>query len=95
MTEHHTFSDPLFPPGEPISGETYRADGWAYIDPPGRFSHEAWNHFLEIIGEGNFVPLAMSQGRHPSDGKQFIRGQLLVSPQGWENMRAARRCKRQ
>lgn len=93
MAEHHSFSSPFIPPGEPIPGKTYRADGWAYIDPPGRFSPEAWENFLSLIGEGEYVVLAGSSGTHPSDGKPFVRGQLLVSPSGLENMKAAARPK--
>jgi hypothetical protein len=89
MGEHPSFKG--LPPGEPIMGTTYRADGWAYVDPPGRLSPKAWDQFLAIIGEGNYQILAMSSGTHPSDGLPFIRGQLLVSPAGWQNMEAARR----
>lgn len=87
MPEHSSFQNPFLPPGEPIPGKTYRADGWAYIDPGCRLSTEAWEVFIDSFGEDEIVPLAVSSGIHPSDGKPFIRGQLLVSPRGMENAR--------
>ncbi|MES2753819.1 MAG: hypothetical protein V4659_04065 [Pseudomonadota bacterium] len=83
MTEHPSFAD--LPPGEPIEGKTYRADGWAYIDPPGRFSPEAWADFLAMFGAGQAVILALSAGR-TIEGAPWRRGQILISPEG---MRAA------
>lgn len=81
MAEHPTMSQ--MPPGEPIPGKTYRADGWAYVDPPTKFSPEMWEYFLSVIGEGNYVVLAYSSG------EDWSRGQLLVSPAGWRNMTAS------
>jgi hypothetical protein len=52
-----------------------------------------WDHFLDLIGDGEYAILAGSAGTHPSDGKPFVRGQLLVSPAGIENMKAAARPK--
>jgi hypothetical protein len=72
------------PPGEPIKGKTYRADGWVYRDLPRRLSHEMWDLFLDTIGEGNFRLLAMTAG------KDWKRGQLLISPDGMKNLAAAR-----
>lgn len=69
------------PPGEPVKGKTYRADGWVYRDLPRRLSFEMWDHFLSVIGEGNYVILAMSTG------PDWKRGQFLISPAGMENMR--------
>jgi hypothetical protein len=89
MAEHPSFSGPLIPPGEPVRGETYRADGWAYLDPAGRFSPKMWEHLLALIGDGNYVILAESRGIHPSDGKRYARGQLLVSPAGMASLKSA------
>lgn len=50
MAEHPSFQSPFIPPGEPVPGKTYRADGWAYIDPPTRFSPEAWDGLMDLIG---------------------------------------------
>lgn len=83
MAEHPSFSSPLIPPGEPVEGESYRADGWAYIDPPGLFSPEAWDALLGHFGEGEVVILAGTSG-FMADGRPFKRGQLLVSPKGME-----------
>lgn len=70
------------PPGEPIEGKTYRADGWVYRDIPTRFSHKMWNRFLEILGEENYVILVKSV----SIVDDWIRGQFLISPQGMKNL---------
>lgn len=64
------------PPGEPIPGETYRADGWQYIDMPARLSFGMKDKLFGIIGEGNVVTLA------ETIGPDFWRGQILVSPDG-------------
>lgn len=87
MTEHPSFRK--LPPGEPIAGKTYRADGWAYIDPPGLLSPKRWDQLLLIIGAGQYVILTKSEGIR--GGIPFVRGQLLVSPAGIENMRAVGR----
>lgn len=79
MTEHPSFNDPFVPPGEPIKGKTYRADGWAYQDIP-RMSPECWARFLYRLGEGNWVVLTLV------DYGDSKRGQLLISPQGMTNI---------
>lgn len=86
MAEHPTFQNALLPPGEPIEGKTYRADGWAYLDPPTRFSPDMWDYFLSLIGEGEYVILARTSGTHQKDGKPYVRGQVLISPAGMENL---------
>ena len=68
------------PPGEPIEGKTYIADGWVYRDMPGRVSFEYWDKFLDLLGEGNYVILIRSEGR------DWKRGQFLISPDGMENL---------
>lgn len=83
MTEHPSWSQHIVPNGEPILGKTYRADGWAYVDPPGRFSPEAWDYFLDLFGREHIVIIIETRGKHPSDGLPFARGQFLVSPEGW------------
>lgn len=94
MAEHESFRSAGLPAGEPVAGKTYRADGWAYIDPPTRFSPEMWTYFLSLIGEENYVILAKSAGTSPHDGLPFVRGQLLVSPEGMENMKKSARAGR-
>lgn len=79
MSEHSSFDG--LPAGEPVVGKTYRADGWMYLDPPGKMSHDMWRLFLETIGEGEYVILAQSSTA------DWIRGQLLVSPRGQENLK--------
>jgi hypothetical protein len=73
------------PPGEPFPGETLIADGWVYRDIPGIMLPEYWDMLLSAIGEGHYRILAMS--RINRDGKEWCRGQLLISPTGMENLR--------
>lgn len=75
---------------EPVKGKTYVADGWQYRDIP-RMSPDMWDYFVGIIGDENFVPLSMAEyGEEDAQGNQTIsakRGQLLISPDGMENLR--------
>jgi len=68
------------PSGEPIKGKTYRADGWVYRDMPGKLSHELWDKILAMLGKGNYVVFIMSEGA------DWRRGQLLISPTGMDNL---------
>lgn len=80
------------PPGEPFPGETLVADGWVYRDMAVVMSPEMWNRLLSIIGDGECRILAMSEGVR-ADGP-WVRGQLLISPTGMENMTAYAATKR-
>lgn len=62
-----------------------RAKGWRYIDPPTRFSHEMWDYFLRLLGEGEYRILAASSGV-TKDGFAWKRGQFIVSPQALANL---------
>ena len=77
MSEHWSFRDPMnpLPPGEPVPGKTYRADGWMYKDFP-RFEPDVWDSLLLAIGTEHFVPLSLANYGTSK------RGQLLISPQG-------------
>jgi hypothetical protein len=70
---------------EPLGHEAMIAAGWRYVDPPSRFSPEMWLHFLSVIGDGEFHILVQSNGVN-RNGERWARGQLLISPKGWENM---------
>lgn len=72
----------MIPRSEPFPGETLIADGWVYRDLP-RMTQEAFNQFLDILGEENarFLTLA----RYPD---KAVRGQFLMSPAGIERLRA-------
>jgi hypothetical protein len=70
------------PEGEPFPGETLRADGWVYRDLP-RMTPDAMEKFLGIVGTEEVRWL--TRASYP-DGS--TRGQLLISPQGMENMKA-------
>lgn len=82
--EHWSFSNSFLPPGEPIKGKTYRADGWAYLDIP-RMDPEIWKLFLDILSVEEYVLLAYSTGES-KEHEKWIRGQILVSPVGWSNL---------
>ena len=79
MSEHWSFKS--LPPGEPIPGKTYRADGWQYVDLPSRLSFDVRDQLLSIVGEENVVLLASTTG------PDFWRGQLLLSPEGQDRLR--------
>jgi hypothetical protein len=70
------------PPGEPFPGETYIADGWVYRDLP-KMTQEAFNTFLDILGEENAK--WMTFARYPD---KSVRGQFLMSPAGMDRLKA-------
>jgi len=76
MGEDPSWAD--LPPGEPIPGKTYRADGWVYREISWA-SFAGWGQLLEIVGAGNYVVLAISEWK-----ATMCRGQILVSPEGME-----------
>lgn len=61
-----------------------REKGWRYIDPPGIMSPEAWDYFIDWIGEGEYKCIAHSSGIQ--DGQPFKRGQFFISPTGMKNL---------
>ncbi len=69
------------PPGEPITGKTYRADGWVYRDLP-RMAPEQLDQLVAIIGDDNIVWLSKA------DYGSSKRGQLLISPAGMQSLSA-------
>jgi hypothetical protein len=68
------------PDGEPIIGETIRADGWVYKDLP-RMSYEYFDKFVAIVGDDNIKWLTMA------DYGNAKRGQLFISPEGIARIR--------
>ena len=70
----------------PPMPKEYADKGWTYLDPPSRFSPDMWQYFLSILGEGEYKIIAQSEGRDKFGHWQ--RGQLFVSPQARENMKA-------
>lgn len=58
--------------------------GWTYLDPPGKFSLDAWSYFLDWLGEGEYQVLIMSEGGQGED--RWKRGQLFVSSQALINL---------
>lgn len=54
--------------------------GWSYWDPPGNFSPEMWDLLLSIIGGDHYKILIKSKG------PGWVRGQLLLSPEGIQNL---------
>ena len=72
---HRIMEEILSKPWHPLQQE-----GWRYFDPPGKFKPEFWRRFLAILGEGNYHLLAVSEGE--KDGEPWVRGQMLVSPDG-------------
>jgi hypothetical protein len=85
MSEHQSFA--CLPPGEPLPGKTYRADGWIYWDAPARFTPHVWATLLAKLGkpQDDYVILAQSSGTD-HQGVGWIRGQLLIAPWAVENL---------
>lgn len=82
MAEHPSFRN--MPPGEPVTGKTFRADGWQYVDLPSRLTFAFKDEFFAIIGEGNYFILVESFSRQDD----WWRGQILISPDGQRRMKA-------
>jgi hypothetical protein len=76
------FTEMFLPPGEPIKGKTYIADGWVYRGTP-QMLPEFWGRLLGIIGPDNYVVLTKAE----YEGGKWKRGQLLVSPEGMGNIK--------
>ncbi|GAA0768600.1 hypothetical protein [Brevundimonas olei] len=72
------------PAGEPVKGQTYRADGWVYRDLP-RMAPEYFDQLIDLVGESNIVWLTKA------DYGDTRRGQLLISPEGMRNIAAYNR----
>ena len=56
------------PPGEPMVGKTYRADGWVYREVA-RCSPESWDRILGMIGEERGSPMIIT--RYFDDGFRY------------------------
>lgn len=57
--------------------------GWKYQDFNTKFSPDAWSFLLRLLGEGEYKLLVVSEGH---DGEPWVRGQFLISPQGYKNL---------
>lgn len=73
--------------------QQFRDRGWKYKDLPSRLTPEAWTLFTRWIGEGEFHILCMSEGRDENGGA-WKRGQFIISPAGFENLRDKDRGKK-
>jgi len=60
------------------------SDDWVYRDMP-KSTVSAYNETIEIIGDDNYKLLTMAKYPHPKEG-QLIRSQLLISPEGMQNL---------
>jgi hypothetical protein len=72
------------PPGEPIKGKTYMADGWTYGDLP-RMAPAFFDQFVEIVGAENLRWLTLANYGGPNGPSK--RGQYLMSPEGQDRLR--------
>lgn len=86
MAEHPSFSRVLVPPGEPVSGKTFRRDGWQYLDTPVML-RTFWDELVRIIGDGEYVVLSGSALGYPN--ASYRRATMLVSPLGQRRIAAA------
>jgi hypothetical protein len=81
------------PPGEPFTGGTLIADGWQYRDTPPMLE-KFWKELLGVIGEGNYRLLSFMERTFKDDPRLFVRGQMLVSPKGIENLKTEHAIRR-
>lgn len=58
------------------------ADDWRYKDFP-RMRREFWLDLLSILGEDNIKLLT-----YADYGKDMVRGSMMISPHGFENVAA-------
>jgi hypothetical protein len=70
---------------EPFPGETLIADGWQYRDLP-RMTEDALETLTSIIGAENMRWL--TKARYETENGVAVRGQCLISPTGFERMKA-------
>jgi hypothetical protein len=75
------FEQGSIPPGEPVKGETYIADGWVYRDLPA-MTRVFFGEFVALVGSHNLVWLLVA------DYGRMRRGQVLISPEGQARIRA-------
>ena len=66
---------------EPIVGKTYIADGWKYRDF-NKMPAPDWDNLLTTIGEDNYVLLTYAE----YNDRALKRGQMLISPVGFDNL---------
>lgn len=59
---------------------------WKYQDFKPMLA-EFWDELLGIIGEGNYRLLTLMDRRFQGDDRLFKRGQMLISPTGFERIR--------
>lgn len=59
-------------------------EGWSYKDLP-NMTKEYFDKFKEIVGEGNIEFITYATRTWP-DNSVTYRGQVLISPQGMENI---------
>lgn len=76
-----------FGDSEPFPGETLIADGWKYRDFNPMLA-ELWGELLGIIGEGNYRLITYAERTFKDDPRVFKRGQMLIAPVGFDNLRA-------
>ena len=62
--------------------------GYQYRDLP-RMTEPYFSDLIEIIGEDNIIWITQAEYGE-KDGRRSKRGQMLVSPEGIENVRAYR-----
>lgn len=63
-------------------------EDWAYRDMYSWLRADFWSDFLGILGEENYMLLATSERRSPTDNQMYHRGQFLISPTGMNRLRA-------
>lgn len=85
MSDLHTLRDALDDALQGSVPADLKAKGWRYQDFNTKFSIDAWDFLLRLIGEGEYQIIIISRGRD-KQGEEWVRGQFWISPQGFTNM---------
>lgn len=83
MPEHSSWNNPYLPPGEPVEGQTYRADGWAYQHMMLYWiGQHDWDLMEAVAGADQIHVLNKLDDTHPDFGTHMTKVEYLISPLG-------------
>ena len=88
MSEHPSFEGA--PPGEPIKGQTFRADGWVLYELRRPMAGLDFLSMASRIGEENIVFLSCTR-RGGGDDTVIVSARLLIHPDAIQYVEAAER----
>ena len=86
MSDLHELRQLLEEAAQGMVPSELKEKGWRYLDFPTKFSPQAWDWLLLLMGEGEYQLIISSSCSHPDGTLDWIRGQFFVSPQGYANL---------